>query len=230
VVLTALPIALIAGAFGGSRRSILFAVVFMAAAWILMALTRNAGGAVHHAVLLWPFPQLVIAIGLAGLSSRWKRAGRSAWALPLAVLCVANLLVTNQYLIQFIRYGSTLTWTDAIYPLSDSLKPSSDVFVMDWGIYHPLLLLHQGRIKIQVGFDALMRDAPGAEDRRVIDSMLTSRSAVLVAHTPRNEFFAAANRRLQNEAAARGYRKELLRTVPDSHGRDIFEVYRFVKE
>jgi Dolichyl-phosphate-mannose-protein mannosyltransferase len=236
-LLPALLLSLAAGLLGGSRRAILFALVFMAATWILMALTRNAGGSVHHAVLLWPFPQLVVAIACAGLSRKWARWGRAACALAIAVLCATNLLVTNQYLAQFIRNGPTVTWTDAIYPLSDSLRKEpadgfviGDVFVMDWGIFNPLLLLHQGLIRIHVGFDAPMNPTPGAQERRMIDGMLSSTRAVFVAHTPGNEFFPAANRRFLMEAASRGYRKQLLHTVADRHGREVFEVYRFVRE
>ena len=227
VMLVALPIFLIVGLAGPSRRTILFALVFMAVSWILMALTKNAGGSVHHAVLLWPFPQLVIAVGWADASRRWDSSGGVSMALLFLFLCVPNLLVTNQYLTQFIRYGPTVTWTDAIYPLSDFLVSDSppgsspDVFVMDWDLYHPLLLLDQGRIKLQVGYDA------EAREQRSIEAMLTSPSALFVTHTQPNQFFPAPNRNLENEAAARGYRKEVLRTVADRHGQAIFEVYRF---
>jgi hypothetical protein len=92
---------------------------------------------------------------------------------------------------------------------------------MDWDLYHPLLLLDQGRIKIHVGFD------DEAREQRSIEAMLTSPSALFVTHTQPNQFFPAPNRNLENEAAARGYRKEVLRTVADRHGQAIFEVYRF---
>ena len=41
---------------GSARRAILFAVLAMACAWTLMAVTANAGGSVHHTILLWPLP------------------------------------------------------------------------------------------------------------------------------------------------------------------------------
>jgi hypothetical protein len=205
----------------------------MAATWIQMALTRNAGGGVHHAVLLWPFPQFVIALALADVSQRWTR--RSRWGTValggvITFLCVTNLLLTNQYLACLIRYGPAVTWTDAIYPLSNSLaNETREVIVMDWDIYDPLLLLHRGSVHMRAGFFEVMNDAPG-QSERAIDSMLASERAVFVTHTAEKQFFPLPNRRLETSAAARGYRKELLRTVADVHGRRVFEVYQFVKE
>jgi len=232
VMMPALLIAFVAGLWiRASRRATLFALIFLAGAWTQMALTKNAGGGVHHAVLLWPFPQLAVAIAFAALSERWMRWGLLTFAITIAIVCAANLLVTNEYLAQFIRNGPTVTWTDAIYPLSDSIQdPSSEVFLMDWGMFQPLRMLHQGRIKIFAGFDPVMTDAPDEAQRRTIDNMLTSAQAVFIAHTPGNEVFPVPNRRFENLAATRGFSKEILRTVPDRHGRKIFEVYRFVRQ
>ena len=91
---------------------------------------------------------------------------------------------------------------------------------MDWDILNPLYLLHQGRLNLRVGFDA------NGPDPRLYDAMLDAPDAVFIAHTRGNAFFPASNQRFESEAAARGYRKELVRTVDDSHGRHVFEVYR----
>ena len=213
-----------------SRRAILFALIFMAVTWIQMALTRNAGGGVHHAVLIWPFPQFVVALALAEASRRWARWGNVAFGIAIAFLCVTNLLLTNQYLACLIRYGPAVTWTDAIYPLSTSLaNETGEVIVMDWDIYDPLLLLHRGGVHLRAGFFEVMNDAPG-QSERAIDSMLATERAVFVTHTAEKQFFPLPNRKLETTAAAHGYRKELLRIVADGHGRQVFEVYQFVKE
>jgi hypothetical protein len=214
--------------WGTSRRAILFAVVFMAATWMQMALTKNAGGSAHHAVLLWPFPQLLIALALASSSQRLTRWGGAVFGAVIAFLCVTNLLVTNEYLACLMRYGPALTWTDAIYPLSNSLRNETrDVVVMDWDIYDPLLLIQRGAIKLRSGFFEVMNGA-GSEQQR-IESLLADQGAVFVTHTPENQFFPVPNRKLDSTAEALGYRKELLQTVMDGHGRKVFEVYQFVK-
>src|SRR5207249_4195046 len=53
---------------GAALRAILFALIAMVIAWAQMAVTVNAGGSVHHAILLWPLPQMVIAISFAAAS------------------------------------------------------------------------------------------------------------------------------------------------------------------
>jgi hypothetical protein len=215
--------------WGTSRRPILFALVFMAVTWMQMAVTKNAGGSAHHAVLLWPFPQFVVALALAAASRRFMRWGGAAFGAVIAFLCVTNLLVTNEYLACLMRYGPALTWTDAIYPLSNSLRNENrDVIVMDWDIYDQLLLIKRGAVKMRSGFFDVMNGAPGEKER--IASLLADPGAVFVTHTPENQFFPLPNRKLETTAAGLGFRKELLQTVMDGHGRKVFEVYQFVKE
>ena len=52
-------------------RAAWFSLVFLTVAWSMMALTRHAGAAAHHVVLLWPFPILFAAIVLAAIPWRW---------------------------------------------------------------------------------------------------------------------------------------------------------------
>lgn len=232
-MLEALAIALLAGLLlRGQRRAILFALVFLTVAWTQMAFTRNAGGGVHHSVLLFPFPQFVVAVALAEVSRRLGKWGLAALIPAVTFLCLANLVVTNQYLAQLIRNGTTVTWTDAIYPLSASLKESEvhDVFAMDWGFFDTLQMLHEGRIELHGGSDPVMKDAPNEADQRAIDNMLSQQHAVFITHMPGQEFFPGAMERLLKAAAERGYRGELLRTVADRNGRPVFKVYRFVRD
>jgi hypothetical protein len=229
-LLPALLLALaMAPLWGGSRRAILFGLIFMAAAWIQMALTKNAGGGVHHAVLLWPFPEFVVALALAEASGRWKRGGAVALGVVIVFLCISNLVLTNQYLANLVRYGPTVTWTDAIYPLSNSLaKESRQVIVMDWDIYDPLLLMQRGGFPMRAGYFEIMNGGPGQVEK-AIEGMLASQPAVFVTHTPESQFFPLVNQKLETTAAALGYRKELLRAVADGHGRRVFEVYQFIR-
>jgi len=215
----ALGMAIVAGLlFRTSRRATIFALAFMATAWLLMAFTKGAGAAAHHVVLLWPFPQFVLAVALAEIVRRWSRIGVAFCAATLAFLCIISLLVTNQYLAQFIRYGPAITWSDAIYPLSNSLRGEpGEVFAVDWDIYDPLVLLLQGQLKLH----------PGTEQ---LDRVLALPRAIYITHTPDTQFFPKANQQLETVAAARGYRKELLRVIADSHGRPVFQVYQFVRQ
>ncbi len=63
-----------------SIRAVAFLLIAMALAWIQMAFSPHAGGSVHHTILLWPWPQAVIAISFAGVSRRMRRFGVPAVA------------------------------------------------------------------------------------------------------------------------------------------------------
>ncbi len=142
-------LALLAVPLWWRSRAARFCVVFCAVAWFLMASTRDAGASLHHTVLLWPFPQLFVAIAIASLPWRW-----AAISICL-VLLVLNLLVINQYVAQFERNGAEGPFSDAIYPLSNSVAeiPGQTVYLLDWGIQNPLEVLHDGRLKMRSGHD-----------------------------------------------------------------------------
>ena len=110
-------------------RTAWFCLIFCTVTWIIMALTKGAGGAAHHVVLIWPFPHLFVATVLAGLPSRMAIRALTAY------LVLMNLLVINQYLLQIHRDGSGDFFTDAIFPLSKSLDSysASTIYPTDWG-------------------------------------------------------------------------------------------------
>jgi 4-amino-4-deoxy-L-arabinose transferase-like glycosyltransferase len=204
-----------------------FALVFLAVTWLAMALTRDAGGSAHHVILLWPFPVLFAAAALAGLANlpggRWI-----APALGMAMILM-NLVVLNQYLVQFERNGPGAVFTDAVFPLSEQLEPLAGrpVYVVDWGMLNVLAFLHQGHLDLRVGSEPLMTDAPSVPQQRELGAMIINRSAVFVGHTAGEEIFPQVNERLDRAAASLGYRKDVLRTIPDSNGRPRFEIFSF---
>jgi 4-amino-4-deoxy-L-arabinose transferase-like glycosyltransferase len=214
---------------GAELRAILFALIAMAVGWSQMAITRNAGGSVHHAVLIWPFPHLLMAVSFAAASRRLRRWGAPALALALVLLCGSNLVVLNQYHVQAVRNGGALNWNDAIVPLNAYLKdvPASRMFCVDWGILDSLRLLSRGRLPVRVGSDPVSKPQLTQDDVEVVRNWVKERDHLFIAHTEGNEFFLGANAQLVKTAAALGYERELLRTIGDRYGRAVFEVYRF---
>jgi hypothetical protein len=213
--------------FTRARRPIAFCLIALAVAWFQMAITQGAGGATHHAVLLWPFPHIFLAVAFAEASLRLRKVG--AWVVVVAVLYLAaeNLLVTNQYFYQMARYGPASIWTDAIYDLSRTvgeLKPSK-VVIDDWGMVNQLLLLHRGRLSLEyAGDNFLDTSLPEAEkewDRGRLQQGLW------VGHTPSHEEFSGANDRIVNKAASAGFQKEVIKVISDRNGRPIFEIFHF---
>lgn len=210
-------------------RTILFCLITGVIAWIEMAFNANTGASVHHTILLWPLPQAVIAISFAAASRKLGRFGLPALAAGLAIFATVGMLVTNEYRARMVRNGGTVAWTQALFPLHESLRTQTGpVFCMDWGMLNSLLLLSDGRQKLFVGTDAIYPLRPSnADDLRTVKWMLDQPGAEFVAHAPDTEFFRGASQRLTEVAAQLGYWHVPVATVSDGFGRNVFEIYRF---
>ena len=211
-----------------ARRVLLFGFLVMAVAWVQMGITHNAGGGIHHTALLWPFPQLLIGVALAEVSRRFGRPALWTVAAATVLACGSSLLLTNHYYALLIRAGGSITWTDAIYPLSEYLKkstPAQQLYVLDWGMFDALRLLNGGRLPLYVGSEPFSKDPMTEEDRKLARSMAEPGSLFL-GHTAGNEFDPRVARQLEAWAAQEGYRKRVLEVIRDRNGRAIFEVFR----
>jgi 4-amino-4-deoxy-L-arabinose transferase-like glycosyltransferase len=215
---------LLAAPWWWKYRAARFSLVFMAVSWFLMALTHDAGTSAHHVVLLWPFPILFTAVALASLP--WRPL---AWAAAVSMIAM-NLLVLNQYVYQFERDGAGDVFTDALNPLSASLDSYADrnLYFIDWGIYENLNLLHEGRLNFRNAIDPVHTDSPGAEQLAEIRDLLRDPRGLILDHVREHEVFPDVGARLDRAARSFGYRREVVRTIPDSNGRPMFEIVRFV--
>jgi hypothetical protein len=205
-------------------RAARFCLVFIAVAWILMALTRDAGGATHHVVLLWPFPMFFAALAIA-------RLPRILAMLAGTALLAMNLLVVNQYQLQLERDGGAGNFTDALFTLSSTLaaSPQRTSYILDWGMQYSLELMHRGALHLSSATDPLSTSQPNEPQRRALTAMLATPGAVFVNHVPEREVFKEAGSRMDRFAGAAGYRREPLRTIYDSNGRPVFEIFHYVR-
>lgn len=210
------------------RRTVFFVLMAMAVAWLQMALNRPTGGGVHHVVLLWPLPHILIAIGAAAAADRLRRF--PAAAAIAGVLAVPNLLVVNQHFYQFVRFGAAGVWTDAVLTLADHFRrdPSGTIVTTDWGMFETVRLLNPHRTPMLVADDHLNRE-PDRQSLDAIQWMLGHENPRFIAHTPEFEVTPGATRRLIENAAALGYRPEVEAAISDSNSRPVFEVLRFTK-
>jgi 4-amino-4-deoxy-L-arabinose transferase-like glycosyltransferase len=211
-----------------ARAAMLFGLVYLLAAWGLMLFGRGVGGAVHHAALLWPWPQFLVAVAFAELSLRLRRAGPAVLAVAGILVCGRALLVSNAYLSQFIRNGAPGSWTDAVYPLSDYAAgaPGKEIVAMDWGIFDPLRAIHRGRLALVWGVEPLRRDPPSQQDSAAFREVIEPPDRVFVSFTDAYEQFPGVNRRLRDMLAGARARREMLAVIRDSHGRPVYEVFR----
>jgi len=205
-------------------RAARFSLAFMTVSWLLMALTHDAGASAHHVILLWPFPILFVSVALASLP--WRPL---AWIVGIGMIGM-NLLVVNQYAAQFERNGAGDVFTDAIYPLSSGLDAYADrtLYLIDWGLYDNLNLLHQGRLDLRTATGPLAPDSANPEQLGEIRQMLQNPQALMLDHVREHEVFQSPGVRLERAARSLGYRKEVVRTISDSNGRPMFEILRFV--
>jgi len=210
-----------------ARKPMLFALIFSAVTWLQMALTPKCGGGAHHAVLLWPFPHLFVAVAFAQ-ASRWlPRIGLIALTLVTTTVCGSNLIVLNEHLARLVERGPTTIWTDAVYGLSQGLgnTAASHVYVTDWGILDTLRALNRGKLPLRIAEDWFLLN----NEKKLPASELAGGNAIFVGHTEGNEVKPEVTVQLEALAQSVGLRKHVLRVVQDRNGRPIFEVYRYTR-
>ncbi len=211
-----------------ARKKLLFFLLALVIAWFEMAITQDAGSSAHHVVLLWPFAYLFIVLAFAEAAAHWGRLGSAVIAAAVVYLAAQSLLVTNQHLYLFARYGSPRSWTDAIYTLSGDLgqRPASQIDIADWGIINQLILLDRNQLPLAMVDDNFLSpqesDSERRRDRQRLDRDLW------VGHTVPYREMNQVNDSVMKAAAAAGYQKQILRVVRDSHGSPAFEIFRFV--
>lgn len=211
-----------------TRRLRLFAALFLVVTWGQMLVIKDAGGGAHHTVLLWPFPHILAALTLAEFGSRLGRFSAAAITLGAGLIAGSNFLVANTFFSDAIRYGTTVTWTDAIYPLSEFCKKNKapQYVIMDWGMADGLRALNRGRLGLPMGSD-LVSPAPTPADGMLLLIFLSEPANLFICHREGEEFMEGMSGRLRAAAAAAGFEREMVATIPDRNGRPIFEIFRF---
>ena len=208
--------------WGKAGRPVLFALTACAVTWLLMAFTAGAGGAVQHAILLWPFHLLVIAVALAQLP-------RATAGVVAVLLCLANLSVTYQYYLDLVHNGPAIRWSDAVNPLEKYLSisppqsspprsPALRIFIADWGFIETLCLLSEGRLPV---YSADVRDVA------MLDRIISDPGHIFVSHTTAFTYDPGIRARLDERARNNGFQEERITDIFDSHARPTFEVFKF---
>ena len=235
-----LALAVLITPFAGAAaiRANAFALIALLVAWFEMATTKGAGGSAHHSILLWPLPEWVIAVALAGASRRFGRKGLAALAVLTAILAGSELLTLDEYYVMMARNGGSESWTDAIYALEGYLaaphgadnQPWQTIYCVDWGTIDILRLLSAGRLPLRYG--GLPNTEPEGTEagRKELRQMISGSGHVFITHAPGLVYEPAAGQRLEEVAAGIGYSRKLVAAVRDSFGRRMFEVYTFVPD
>jgi hypothetical protein len=202
-------------------RILLFLLIATAVAWAQMVFTKGTGGASHHVILLWPFPAVFLGIVFDQMADRIPRYGATVLAFLVAFLAGENMLTTNQYLARLIVNGGSGGWSDAIFPLAESIEDKSASWfgLVDWGYLNGLRALHEGDLPL------FIVDVNGADFRQQVGSP----DFLFIQHTEDKQIFRGINDHIRQAAANLGYVENVRQTIADRNGRPVFELFRFQK-
>lgn len=211
------------------RRPVLFLLLMMAVGWAQMLATKGAGGGVHHSILLWPYPLLLIGIAASWAASKLGPYQTAFQVWLAAVLCGSALLVNNNYLRHAIRDGGAPGWSDANFTLAADLPKfgASKIYLIDWGMLDNTRFLTSGSLPLLLGSEPLMHPEPTPAGMRFVKFMLEDPKAIFAGNTNDKQVFPEVNQRIAKLAARLGYERRLLETVYDYRGRPFYEIFRF---
>src|SRR5262249_16257172 len=100
------------------------------------------------------------------------------------------------------------------------------LMVDDWGIMNPLVVLHRGRLPL-IGEEASFL-APGSSESDRQWAVEQIADDVWIGHTAQVEEVAGANEKIVRLARGVGFEKQVIEIVRDTHGNQVFEIFRFV--
>jgi 4-amino-4-deoxy-L-arabinose transferase-like glycosyltransferase len=213
--------------FTPARLPALFALIYVVAVWGQMAILPNTGGTVHHVILLWPFPHLLIAVALVRVAERFGRYGARVFAAALVAIVCSNAAVINRYYCDLVTHGTTAGWTDAINPLFARLDAAEGqrIVTVDWGYSTTLCLFSDGRMPLRDISFSLLQPSAGAQAS--IRALMGQPNTLFVDHTADSEVFPGVREHLDRIAAEAGCRKEVVQIIKDRNQRPRFEISRY---
>jgi Dolichyl-phosphate-mannose-protein mannosyltransferase len=212
-----------------SRKAAMFVFAYLLAVWGLMALLPNTGATVHHAILLWPFPQMLVAIAGAQLSYRFPRYGPTVAAAALALITASNAILLNQYYADLTTEGTTVIWTDAVHRLAgylETAQPSKSFITVDWGYSATLCLLSDGELpRYDLSYLLLQ---PSDSQKAWVAGLIANPANIFIDHAEDGTQFLQAREHLRRIAEGAGYRRQVVAHIPDRNQRTRFEIFRYV--
>jgi 4-amino-4-deoxy-L-arabinose transferase-like glycosyltransferase len=218
-----------AGLFSArSRRTILFFAMAFLVAWAQMLVTVEAGGSVHHTVMLWPFLHAFLAVGLAAVASFSRWAARLCALLVLSAATM-NALATNEHLARLVRFGAERMWTDAIFELAERVRASGARYFhpADWGMGDQVRLLAAGGVMVEEAVQPFSRESLDEEERRRVLERVERPDAIFARYVPGWGYFPAAACLLEEAAREAGFEPAPIGIVQDRRGRPVFELFAF---
>jgi hypothetical protein len=209
------------------RRWIAFFLLSAGIAWFQAAITLNAGGSIHHTVLIWPLVYAAVALSIAAIAEAGNRWVAITAFAATAIICIRGM--ETLYLSQknITSYSHIVQWTDADTSLSEQLKNAGvkRVIAVDWGIGSVVAADTADRISV---IDETFELADGRFDKNRFLGC-TDPDCRVIAHAPGRELFQRSAAFLQESMRSLHLDKAQASTVSDTHGVPAFLVYRIKK-
>lgn len=209
-----------------AARAVAFAVIFMVAVWAQMVPLKNGGTGVHHVILLWPMPVLIVAAVGGALGDRMARPNRWVYGLT-AIGMVSGLLVTSTYYRDLLRNGGSVGFTEAIFPAVNYMLKTrpTEVLIAEWGLFDSVRALGGGKLVPNIASEPEIN----ADKRRSALAQISEPRNLFITHTKGNESEAGRTDKIVKFAEANGYRKVNSQVFVDTNGRPIIETFSFQK-
>jgi hypothetical protein len=120
--------------------------------WVAAALTfgammfyRDAGAGPHHAVLIEPAPQFLVAVTAVAMAARFRHLA----AIVTIAILISNVWLLVQYAEAGRKYGFSVFWTDGVSRLAQTLDSDHlPVAFLDWGIENGVRTMIENRVPV----------------------------------------------------------------------------------
>jgi len=212
--------------FLGSRRTLLFPLLFSVLAYACMFLTFDGGASAHHLIMLQPFPMIFLAASLWAPARRWPRKPLQAAAVAYVVAAVAvNLSLNARHLAIYTRTGGTGAFTDAVYRLAPYLgeRPQRKIYTLDWALGYPLVFAGS---RWNLVPEEILGDFPAyVPDREQLAGLMRDPESVFVLHSPQRNYFPGPARQFFSLADS-GIAMRQVAFFKERSGEIVYEVYR----
>lgn len=197
-------------------------VVSCVGVWLLPDAVR-----IHHMLLIYPFPQLVIATASLQIW-RWesksptlRRTGRTVALVALASLLIGNVLAVRKTQSFSTATGGRGMWAKAFGEFAEEIKDCDELTVasLDWGFHEQLSFLTRAPKLYELTWN-LQQGLPV--------SILPEPSFIYLVHPPESALFEYGQTYLQ---AARAAAPQLIvESRTNREGRVVFQFFRFPKK
>jgi len=212
------------------RWSLLFLPALTAAMLVQMYLTPRPIW-IHHWIGIFPFPHLGIGLVVSLLWQAAEGLSRKVIALTVSATVIVAVAFNLVTMVQFHRamyaHGSADPWSDAIYPLSETLEQgfgNRSIQVMDWGIFNQLYLLSAGRLKLS---EPIYKYADSPEPDANLLRLVSDPVNVFVTRTPAHASFKNPALAIGEAARRAGVDIKAERLISDRRAETIYRIIEF---